>query len=124
MTPRELDAALARLVEPTETLPPISSEDGELAQIGLRDTYSPLGMWLVVSVYEEGDVPRWDARNFTTDPRDFDVLWGKLTPEQRLAAARQSLWDFHKRPEDGFVLALNATPLQRSEWVWAGLGGK
>ena len=66
MTDRELDVLVAEKVMGELMPSPPSDQDGDLAIAG-SGRFSPRGAWMVVSIYDEGDVPRWEPMPYSTD---------------------------------------------------------
>jgi hypothetical protein len=63
---REIDVLIAERVCGESMPPPPSDTEGELAQIG-SGRYSDKRNWQAVSYYNESDIPRWEALQFSTD---------------------------------------------------------
>ena len=62
-----------------ETLEPFVSLGMPRVIITDEPKPSPLGFWLAVEVYDEGDIARWQPRDFVTDP----AMWSMLLEQMR-----------------------------------------
>lgn len=109
-TVKEIEAmewAVARALEPDPG--PISEDP--LAHLGGPDLRSPAGLYRAVSVYDEGDIPRWDPLAFGTDGNAMLVLIDTLT-------ARGWLF-FMSRGADG----AHADVIDTADDAWLGRSG-